>query len=76
MYTSPHRITAYADGNRWQFVSFCFEATVVGGQLGHSDEVTDFGYFAQSEIDSLDLMENHVERVVDAFARATAAFVR
>ncbi|NJN83513.1 MAG: NUDIX domain-containing protein [Caldilineaceae bacterium] len=81
IYTSPHRITVYADGNRWQFVSFTFAARVVGGQPGCSDEVTEFGYFSQPEIDALDLMENHVERVVDAFAQQTfaqqtSAFVR
>src|SRR3954451_342718 len=26
IYTNPHMITEYADGNRFQFMSFCFEA--------------------------------------------------
>ena len=76
IYTSPHRITLYADGNRFQFVSFCFEAQVTGGKLGLSDETVEAGYFTAQEIAALHLMENHVERVADALARQTAAFMR
>jgi 8-oxo-dGTP pyrophosphatase MutT (NUDIX family) len=76
VYTSPHRITEYNDGNRFQFVSFCFEAHVIGGELGLSDETTEVGYFSQGEIETLDLMENHVERIIDAFADQVATFVR
>ena len=76
VYTSPHRITEYIDGNRFQFVSFCFEASVIGGELGLSDETTEVGYFSPGEIATIDLMENHVERISDAFAGQVATFVR
>ena len=76
VYTSPHRITEYIDGNRFQFVSFCFQASVIGGELGLSDETTEVGYFSQGEIEAIDLMENHVERISDAFAGQVATFVR
>lgn len=76
VYTSPHRITEYIDGNRFQFVSFCFEASVIDGELGLSDETTEVGYFSPGEIETIDLMENHVERISDAFAGQVATFVR
>jgi 8-oxo-dGTP pyrophosphatase MutT (NUDIX family) len=76
VYTSPHRITEYIDGNRFQFVSFCFEASVIGGELGLSNETTEVGYFSPGEIETIDLMENHVERISDAFAGRVATFVR
>ena len=76
VYTSPHRITEYIDGNRFQFVSFCFQASVIGGELGLSDETTEVGYFSPGEIETIDLMENHVERISDAFAAQVATFVR
>lgn len=76
VYTSPHRIIEYADGNRYQLVSFNFEAKPVGGSLGLSDETTDYGYFSQSEIEDLDLMEHHYERIVDVFAAEKSAIVR
>lgn len=76
IYTSPHRIMAYADGNAFQYVSLLFSASVTGGALGLSDETTDVGYFTQDEIADLDLMPNHIERIPDIFAEQTAAFIR
>ncbi len=40
------------------------------------DETTEVGYFSQGEIETIDLMENHVERIIDAFAGRVATFVR
>jgi ADP-ribose pyrophosphatase YjhB (NUDIX family) len=76
IYTTPHRIVAYADGNRYQLVALSFEARVVSGELRLSDETTEFGYFALAEIESLDLMEHHRERIRDALAEQPEAFIR
>lgn len=76
IYTSPDHITQYADGNRFQFVSFCFEATVTGGALGLSNETTAFGYFTRAEMHAVDLMEHHITRIDDAYAAQAAAFIR
>ncbi len=76
VYSTPHRITIYNDGNRFQFVSFAFEARIVDGTPGLSDEVTEVGFFTRAEIDAINLMENHRERVDDAYARQAAAFIR
>src|SRR6185503_2753460 len=56
VYSTPHRIIEYADGNRIQFVSHSFEAEVIGGELTLSDETTEYGYFTVDEIANLDLM--------------------
>jgi ADP-ribose pyrophosphatase YjhB (NUDIX family) len=76
VYSTPHRIIEYADGNRRQIVSHSFEAEVVGGELGLSDETTEFGYFSIDEILHLDLMEHHRERIVDLLANQVTPFVR
>jgi ADP-ribose pyrophosphatase YjhB (NUDIX family) len=76
IYTTPHRIIAYADGNRYQIVALSFEAEVTGGELRLSDETTEFGYFTPAETETLDLMEHHRERIRDALAGQAAAFVR
>ncbi len=76
VYSTPHRITIYNDGNRFQFVSFAFEAQIVAGEPGLSDEVTEVGFFTRAEIDTINLMANHRERVDDAYARQAAAFIR
>ena len=76
VYTSPHRIIEYADGNQFQLVSFNFEAIPVSGTLGLSDETTAYGYFSQEEIEDLDLMEHHYERIADAFSAQKTTVVR
>ncbi len=76
VYSSPHRITEYADGNRWQFISLSFEAEIVGGALGLSNETTEFGYFTPNEIRQMDVMEHHVERIEDALLDQTQPFLR
>ncbi len=76
IYTTPHMITEYADGNRFQFMSFCFEAEVTGGELGLSDETKAYGYFSVEEMEKLDLMESHRWRIADALAGQDAAFIR
>ena len=76
VYTSPGLIIEYSDGNRFQPVVFSFEAEVVGGELGLSDETTDYGYFTMQEMDALDLMEHHKERIEDAIQGRDAAFIK
>ena len=66
IYTSPDLVIEYTGGDRIQPVAFSFEAEVVGGELTLSDETTEFGYFSLEEMDALDLMEHHKERIQDA----------
>lgn len=66
VYSTPHRILVYPDGNRVQIISMSFEAHVTGGELAVSDETTEFGYFSVDEIRSMDVMEHHLERIEDA----------
>ncbi len=76
IYTSPDRITIYADGNKLQYVSMFFESKIISGKHGLRDETTDVDYFSQAEIKELDLMEHHIERVADAFASEKETFIR
>ena len=76
IYSTPHRILQYADGNQYQLVALCFEARSVGGELGLSDETTEVDYFTRERIQELDIMEHHIERIEDAFAEEAAAYIR
>jgi 8-oxo-dGTP pyrophosphatase MutT (NUDIX family) len=76
IYTSPNLVVEYADGNVFQPVAFSFEAKIIGGELQLSDETTEFGYFAVDALDSVDLMEVHQQRIVDAHLGQEAAFYR
>ena len=76
VYTSPDLVIEYADGNRFQPIAFSFEAEVIGGELTLSDETTEFGYFSLEEMDALDLMEHHKERIQDAVQNRQATVVK
>lgn len=76
VYSNPHRLIEYADGNRYHSVVLNFEAEPTDGRLSISDETTDYGYFSRAEIEKLDMVEHHHERIEDAFAGQTATFVR
>ncbi|MEZ4710501.1 MAG: NUDIX domain-containing protein [Caldilineaceae bacterium] len=76
VYSSPHMVSQYGDGKRFQFVSFCFEATITGGELRLSNETTAFGYFSRAEMADMDVMENHVPRIADAYLCEVKSFIR
>jgi hypothetical protein len=76
VYSSPHRLVEYADGNRYQIVALNFEAVPLGGTLRLSEETTEYGYFSWEDIARMDVMETHVERLNDVFSGKAAPFVR
>ena len=76
IYTSPDWIIQYNDGNRHQLVAFCFEAQIIGGQLGLSNETTEFGWYTPAQIEAMDLVAHHRQRLADAFANRAEPFVR
>lgn len=76
VYSTPHRIVEYQDGNQRQIVGLCFEAEITGGELTLSDETTEFGYFSPAEIEPMFLMEHHRERIADALQKRDTTFVR
>ncbi len=76
VYTTPNILVEYADGNRIQPVAFSFEAEATGGELTLSDETTEYGYYSIGELKKMDLMEHHLERIIDAQAGQVAAIVK
>lgn len=76
VYSTPHRILEYQDGNRVQLVAHSFTVDVIGGELTLNDEVSELGYFAAEEMTTLDLMEHHRERITDAIEARAATFIR
>ncbi len=76
IYSSPHRLIEYPDGNRFQIVAFNFEAEVLQGELKLSDETLEVGFIPLAQIDQLDLLTIHRERIQDALAQQSEAFFR
>lgn len=76
VFSNPHRRLEYEDGRAAQAVVLTFEANPTGGVLRLSNETSAFGYFSLDEIRRLPLLDNHLERINDAFANQPAAVVR
>jgi ADP-ribose pyrophosphatase YjhB (NUDIX family) len=76
VYSDPHMIAEYADGNRIHIVGLNFEAEVLGGQLIVTDETTAVDFFELKDLEQLDLMQYHRQRIADALAQEARAFVR
>ncbi len=74
VYTTPDLLMEYPDGNRIQPVAFSFEAEITGGELGLSDEVTEFGWYTPAEIEGMDILEHHIPRIQDAVVNRPEAF--
>jgi 8-oxo-dGTP pyrophosphatase MutT (NUDIX family) len=76
IYSTPHRITYYEDGNRWQIVTANFLAEIISGTLGVSDETTAAGFFSPADMAALVIIDPHIERIEDFLAGKEAAFFR
>ena len=76
VYSHPNQLVIYPDGNKVQIVALHFEAEIIGGELGLSDETSDFGYFTMKEIEGLEMLDRHTERIIDTLARQSEAFIR
>ena len=76
VYSDPNKLVEYPDGNKAHIVALSFAAEVVDGTLGLSDETTDYGYFLPAELENLDMLLNHTERVQDAFKNQITPFIK
>ena len=76
VYSHSDQLVVYADGTKAQIVALHFEVEVVDGELGLSNETTDFGYFTMDEIESLDMFGRHKLRIMDTLANQNEAFIR
>lgn len=65
VYSHPDQLAVYADGNKAHIVALHFEAELISGDLGLSNETTDVGYFTLEQIEKLEMFGRHKERIVD-----------
>lgn len=66
VYSNPDQLVIYPDGNKAFFVVMSFEAEIVTGELGLSNETTAFGYFSLKDMESMPMHGEHKGRVEDA----------
>jgi ADP-ribose pyrophosphatase YjhB (NUDIX family) len=76
VYSHPDQLVVYKDGNKAFIVAIHFEAEVIGGKLGLSNETTDFGYFTLEEIEGFHMLGRHKERIVDTLANYHEAVIK
>ena len=76
VYSHPDQLIVYPDGGKFQIIALHFEAEIIGGNLGLSNETTDFGYFTLDEIEKMEMLGRHKERIVDTLAAQREAFIR
>jgi len=76
VYSHPDQLTVYSETDKFQIVALHFEAEIVGGKLGLSDETSDFGYFTTEEIEGLEMLGRHKERIMDTIVDQKEAFIR
>ncbi|MBN1876916.1 MAG: NUDIX domain-containing protein [Anaerolineae bacterium] len=76
VYTNPHLVAEYPDGNCVQVVFLHFAAESIGGDLCTSEESPEVGYFSYAEIVGLDMNGLSRQRIDDALAAQKAAVIR
>ena len=67
VYTSPHLLLEYPDGNKWQLVVLHFITRITGGELTPNEEATEILYFSQKEIEELEMSPLGRQRAQDGF---------
>ena len=76
VYTSPDMVLYYDEDHQYQVISFHFAATVAGGELGLSNETTAVGYFSLDEIQTMDVMEHHLQHIEDGLLGKKETIIR
>lgn len=76
VYSHPDQLVVYPDGNKAFIVAIHFEVQAIGGELGLSDETTDFGYFTLDETETLQILGRHRERIMDSLGNHAEAVIK
>jgi ADP-ribose pyrophosphatase YjhB (NUDIX family) len=76
VYSHSDQLVVYPDGHKAFIVAIHFEAEVIDGKLGLSNETMDFGYFTLEEIEKMEMLGRHKERIVDSLAAQSEAFIK
>ena len=76
VYSHPDQLVVYKDGHKAYIVAIHFEAEVVDGEPGLSNETTDFGYFSLEESEGLEMLGRHRERILDTLENQPEAVIK
>jgi ADP-ribose pyrophosphatase YjhB (NUDIX family) len=76
VYSHPDQLVVYPDGKKAHIVALHFEAEITSGELGLSNETTDFGYFTLQQIEGLEMLGRHKERIMDTLENRPNALIK
>lgn len=76
VYSDPDFLVVYPEKTPAQIIALSFEVQITAGEPGLSDETSDWGYFSLEDIDRLDMLLNHRQRIQDAFTEQISAYIR
>lgn len=76
VYSHPDQLVVYPDGNKIQVVALHFEVDVIGGEAGLSNETSDFGYFTLEEMEGLEFLGRHKERILNTLENYREPFIK
>ncbi len=76
VYSYADQLVIYPDGNKVQVVALHFEVNVTGGTAGLSNEVSDFGYFLPAEMQGLEFLGRHKERILDTYEKSNEPVIK
>lgn len=75
IYSDPHHVIEYSDGEVRQQFSICFETAIRGGRLASSSESTEVRFFSINELDSLPMHPSMRLRIQHALERRDSPFI-
>lgn len=76
VYSNPHRLVEYPDGNKAHIISLHFVVDKLDGQPELSDETTEIRFFNVAELGGLELLSDHRDRIFDSLAAHQQAVLK
>lgn len=76
VYSHSDQLVVYPDGNKAHIVALHFEAEIISGEPGLSNETTDFGYFSMDELEGMEFLGRHKERILDTLGKHSQALIK
>jgi len=76
VYSHPDQLVIYPDGNKAHIVALHFAAEIISGTPALSNETTDFGYFTIDEIQNMEFLGRHKERIIDTIEMRPEALIK
>jgi ADP-ribose pyrophosphatase YjhB (NUDIX family) len=76
VYSDPHHVVIYPDGNQAYIVVLNFEVEFLSGNPGLSSETTGVDWFSVDQAVEMNLFHNHAQHLRDALVGNQAAFIR